>query len=237
MKNKNFLFLDLETTSLQVKSAEIIEFCGCLTDDRGNIIRLESYINQDVVTNDAAQKINGISQELIEQGLPYEEFRKRIINLLEQADYLVAHNGLAYDFQILPSKVFLGDDLCCLSDKKILLDTYIHVDDGKKLAHQCLDHGVVLLNSHRAFNDVIALKDLFFKYDINEIIKYATAKKIIVEADVNIPNKDLAKTRGFMWNKIEWSPVCAGKWCKRILDYELDELRQSTSGLFEIIIL
>lgn len=209
------LFIDFEATNIDPNSAEPIEFAGLVCDLDGNILEVDNFLiqlpNEDKITDEITD-LTGITNEmLIKAGYSLEKAKSQIELLVEKADYIVAHNGIKYDFAILAK--FAGT-----IDNKVLIDTCLHLDVpsnfSKKLKYLCLEYGVILQDAHRALEDVLALKKLFFKFNFNEVYKRATAKYIDLKALVAYEKRHLAKEKGFVWVERNW--------VKSIPEYEKD---------------
>lgn len=105
------LAFDTETTGLIYnatlplhKQPEVIEFYGCLFDDKTGKIKEEldllihPTINKGVT--DEIMNITGISNEMLVGKPKFKEVADSIFNLLRKAEFVTAHN-LAYDREML----------------------------------------------------------------------------------------------------------------------------------------
>lgn len=178
------------------------------------------------------EELTGINISFLEEfGVSHSSMIWELKNITTPsfADYevthLVAHNGRAFDFPILYDfidkyldKNFGSQDYVDI--KKIpVIDTCTdlpfpkHVK-SRSLKYACLDMGLVHNVGHRAMNDVLAMNQLLFKFDIEEVKKLASEPKCVLKADIGGPwmagfqeKKQLAIGHGFRWNPNEkiWS--------------------------------
>lgn len=175
---------------------------------------------------DEAAEYNGVTQQMTQDwGVPPDRARSALCEFLKRADYVVAHNGRAFD---LPIVMQTWSD--CGADQKIWIDTMEDVPYPKDCRSRNLTYLTAfhkLLNPfpHRAVTDVLIMLEILAQYDINEVIKRAEAPRWRIEA-VCLPfaRKDEAKTMGFRWdapNKI---------WYKNYNDYELENAGFTACG-------
>lgn len=99
------LFLDTETTGPDPSSAEVCEVAFILAEYSGfrseaGETRFESLVKPSVPIPPEASAVNGISNRMVKDAPPAEKIRSSIASLVNQADYLSAHN-LPYDYAIL----------------------------------------------------------------------------------------------------------------------------------------
>ena len=103
--NTKILYLDTETTGPDPSTAEICEVAFLLAEYDGFSFTgetevFETLIKPSIPIPPEASAVNHISNKMIKDALPAEEFIKQIGELSEQADIISAHN-LPYDFMIL----------------------------------------------------------------------------------------------------------------------------------------
>jgi len=204
--SKNFLFFDIETTSVDIIKAQVIEFGYTLTDENLGIIHSGSFLIKPTCPLDGSViNLLKIDDEFIklhgfEKSVAFEKIKK----LFSQATYIVAHNGLKFDLPILSKELDMD-----ISDGKIIIDTLKHLPasfysecDDKKLKTLCIEKGVFFPQAHRASLDIALLFALFyrFKKDLNEIIENAKKLVNLYKIDVSYDDRDKAKAIGGTWN-------------------------------------
>ncbi len=103
--NVQILFLDTETTGPDPDTAEVCEVAFLLAEYNGFSFTgktqiFETLIKPSIPIPPEASAVNHISNKMISNCLPAEDFIEQISNLTQQADYISAHN-LPYDYTIL----------------------------------------------------------------------------------------------------------------------------------------
>lgn len=126
------------------------------------------------------------------------DMRAYILNLLDKADYLLAHNGLRFDFPLLEQPKYLGPL------NKIKIDSMIDIEypnncRSTNLTYLQCFHGFAY-PGHRTIMDVMAMFKIFKNYDLNSIIASASSPLVKVIANVGFADKDKAKEANFYWN-------------------------------------
>lgn len=103
--NVRILFLDTETTGPDPSTAEVCEVAFLLAEYDGFSFTgekqvFEALVKPSVPIPPEASAVNQISNKMVSNSPPAEEFIEQIGKLTEKADYISAHN-LPYDFTIL----------------------------------------------------------------------------------------------------------------------------------------
>lgn len=103
--NVRILFLDTETTGVDPSTAEVCEVAFLLAEYNGFTFTGEKQVFEALVKPSMpippeASAVNQISNKMVSNSPPAEEFIEQIGKLTEKADYISAHN-LPYDFTIL----------------------------------------------------------------------------------------------------------------------------------------
>lgn len=244
------LGIDFETTGIDTKKDRAIELGAVLFDDTFTpVAQYSSYIWDDSVgpISEEITSITGITQKDVQTlGKPFDVVLRELHkDLLEdrKIDGMLAHNavfdksifrneverhniGYATNLLVLPW-VCSRQDLA--SNKKMRC---------QKLSHLALDYGVTVdpTTLHRAVADVRLIGQMLqaAKADWADMLRRATASKVIVRADVPSPfgpkgdggrGKDLAKANGYRWEDPgdESGRKWEKQWVKQILEFELDE--------------
>ena len=158
MFNKPFVVLDLETSGIDPKSADIIEVAMIRYDNGKEVARYDDLIKVDYKLPDIITVITGITDEDLEKnGKPAEEVYKEINKVIKGA-YMVGHN-INFDYAFLKS-AGIDLDILGLIDTipiaQILYPNFVSyslesLSDDLEIKH---------VNRHRAMGDVEATLEL-----------------------------------------------------------------------------
>ena len=172
------IILDFETSGLNQYHDDIIEIGAKLlnSDNKFSVLlrpKSNEMISQEITT------LTGISNKMLaKEGLrwqtAYTQFNDWILNIIQESDSkqisIVSHNGESFDFIFL-RRIF--SELKALDIKTPNMKNVILVDTlllSKRLLPQrvsyrqgslCQTYNIEAKGSHRAFNDVIALEQLY----------------------------------------------------------------------------
>jgi len=172
------IILDFETSGLNQYHDDIIEIGAKLlnSDNKFSVLlrpKSNEMISQEITT------LTGISNKMLaKEGLKwqtaYTQFKDWIMNIIQESDSkqisIVSHNGEAFDFIFL-RRIF--SELNSLDIKTpnmkniILIDTLLISKRllSKRVSYRqgslCQTYNIIAKGSHRAFNDVIALEQLY----------------------------------------------------------------------------
>lgn len=225
----NLLIVDLETTGLEPSKDKVVELGGILYSVKHHCV-LQQVSTLFPVKENPAQSVNripvGASQAIGEK--EHKAATEFFYNLLDRSDYIVAHNA-DFDRQWLTkSERFKGYNkpwLCTLED-------FLWPENPKptNLVATALNHGIGVSCTHRALTDCQLIAALFDRIEyhqpgklkelVAQAIERSTEPKIYVIAHVVVEQNDLAKDRGFRWNK-----YIERKWVKlmRQREYEAEK--------------
>ncbi len=200
-----FGFVDFEATSVDPKTADIIEwgfvrYCSELK----SIVSIDTeLVNPGCEIPSEVEKITGITNKLVKEHgeRPFTSLEK-FVNLSDRCDYLVAHNGLQYDRPLIHFQV-KKYPMSLLP--KPWIDTRIDIPypekiSTRKLEYLAYEHGFINPLSHRALTDCLAMWGIFCKYPLEEILESASTELVKVKANTTFTQKDLAKKAGFNWD-------------------------------------
>lgn len=224
------LFLDFESDSIDPQLANILEAGVAIYSKRGRLIRAGSEVfNQPTFNLDSLDFVD-LALRDVEMGLHHSSIQRFLEPFfLDDVEAVVAHNGISYDYKILER--FDGKRL--LSGKTIVDTMYDIVfperTTSRRLSHLCSDHGIITPHAHGALYDCMYLADLFFKYDVEEVLKRANTPFVWCRADVSKANKDLAKKHGFRW---DWKGLI---WYKKIRFFDREKLLEKVGNDFQIL--
>lgn len=198
------LGIDLETTSVDVATCHITEIGMVLWDTEhqqslfqfGGLVRL----SRDVEIPEQAQKITGISNEMVhENGLTWDLWERQILFLMNQAEGFVAHNA-QFDRTILERYLQMETDALWVDTMTDL--PYPEHIVTRKLDYLCYEHGFANPFSHRALTDVLSMFKVMSMYPLDEILVLAKSPMIWLRADVSIDDRQKAKDRRYIWDPL-----------------------------------
>lgn len=228
------LGLDLETGAAFDTPPEdnfITEIGLVLWDTEFNqpVAMLSQLFTTDQPVADEAAEYTHITNELLAlYGRPFDiRTIQAITNLIEKADYIVAHNGRDFDRPVLAAcYARLGLHL----PEKPWIDTQHDVDYPKPCRSRSLIylagfHGMVNPFAHRAITDVLTMLTILAKYDIKQVVTNSQRKWHIIQANVGYNDREKAKEFGFRWQS-DRSKVYEKCWVKRVRDDELASLQK-----------
>ena len=142
-------------------------------------------------------------------GFAPSEALDRVMDHLGYCDYIVAHNGAAFD------KLFF-DNECARYDLPMYYRPWIDTQNDieypesittRKLMHLAAEHGFLNPFSHRAVFDVLTMLKVLSCYDIEQVIAYSKIPTIKVRSLQKFEDNEQAKARSFRWDgdrKIWW---------------------------------
>lgn len=138
-------------------------------------------------------------------GVEQSRVAQAAYGMLSQADMIVAHNGLKFDYPILMWWFDKWLSVSSFGVGKIMCDTMVDVPwhknaKQKNLTYLAGFHEMYNPFPHRALTDVLTMMKLFWMYPLDKIIASAMTDFICVQALTSFDNKDLAKKRGFYWD-------------------------------------
>lgn len=173
--------IDIETTGLDFRSGHrIIEIAlssyNILT--REKIVCLEMRFNPRRTIQPEAQKVHGISLEMLATAPLFEDKAPEIMAILEASDFYIAHNGEGFDGPFLQNEFKqTGFEM----PEKPMFDTMLEglwaTEDGKRPRLQELAFAMGLVydtsKAHCALYDVDLMMECFFiareKYNLFQL--------------------------------------------------------------------
>lgn len=237
------LALDWETTGKEPAIARPIELGAILFDsDTWEELEMISYLLQNPIPplHSEVVEVTGITdQELLDHGVAFTSIIPILHGLMDQADYVLAHNAeydkMVYEEECRRLGVEPRFKIWICSYKEIPYPARLNC---KKLSHLALDHGIAVdpKNLHRAIEDVRLLIQLLREggYTLDKILDYRAIPWVHIQAQVNYDNRQLAKDRRFSWEKID-NVVYPKKWVKRVKKCDVDKEREGAPFQIEIL--
>ena len=207
------LGLDVETTGLSPEKDDIIEIGAVLWDTRRGVpLVIENFgVKTDKVIAPVITNLTGITQQDNDTYHQLdEEIAVTLEFLIDQADYLVAHNH-QFDKKFLTAWIKKQGSLynSNMFDSKPWIDTQHDLPPeaygkSKSLTYLAADNGFVNPFAHRAVFDVLTMLTVLQKHIHNVDL---AKERVYLEAVVTRAEKDKAKKEGFRWNpdrKVWW---------------------------------
>lgn len=191
------LITDTETTGLKAEDCQVIELAWILyhVESATELASASALIH---APNNPVFHVNGISQESLD-AVPriMSDFIINAFSLAEgEADFIMAHNA-PFD------KGFIERHIA--KTKKPWVDSKVDVKwpkqgTGQRLGYLAADHGIPVIDAHRALNDCrILVKLCQVCPDLKQQIE-ATIGAKTYKAVVSFDQKDLARNAGFSWD-------------------------------------
>ena len=212
------LILDTETTSLSPADGVCIEV-ACILYDLELAAPIASYSMLCRAETNPAAAINGISDELLQRGIPAPFVWSAVNDCAMKAEVVLAHR-VDFDRQWVPipgpsspddyTKRLRELPWCC---------TKFHVswpksEIGAGLVHAALAHGVGVVHAHRAMTDCDILSRLLTRVaettPLVPLIQRAMRPRVKLEAVAPFDEKEKVKAAGFAWDdekRIWWRDV------------------------------
>lgn len=185
--NDPYIYVDLETTGLNVISDRICQIGAVLPDGQ----EMNYLINPGIPIAASATEIHGITNEMLVSAPKFEDIAAELITALENSKIFVAYN-FVFDFQVLQSELLrtvkyeLKEEKFCFIDPyKIFRKMFPHNLSNAYLFYT----GHEMTNAHNAIDDIRATKEILdkqkemypelFSQGLNEVQKQTVGDPII----------------------------------------------------------
>jgi DNA polymerase-3 subunit epsilon len=175
------IFYDTETTGTRFDKDRVIELAGFDPIEKRTFLEL---INPKCPIPPEASAIHRITDEMVQNALPFEEVGKAFASFCTDDAILVAHNNDSFD------KLFIEAEF---KQCKLSLPPWRYVDTLKwsrkyrpdlprhSLQHLRQTYGIAANNAHRALDDVMVLYEVFCHMiddlDMETVIKLLAQKE------------------------------------------------------------
>ncbi len=244
--------VDLEFSGPNLDKDRVIEIGAVLWDSEyGQPVKQMSELileNGKPPISQEVFELTGISDELLERwGAKGEAIEKVLSNLkvmMEQADYIVAHNGTNYDKPMIGA---MFNRYGIAMPNTLWIDTYKDVEFPSRIrskSQAMLEHSHGFINPfpHRALTDVLSLLKIISNYDLDRMVKLAKSPILTLQAVLNPPNwSDQKELQEFNLKKnkvsraqFKWNPENK-TWTKKVHKILLDEGKISFEFDFKIL--
>jgi DNA polymerase-3 subunit epsilon len=174
-------------------------------------------------------ELTGLTDDILSEfGIHPVVALKKLLALMEKADYIVAHNGNEFDKLVLEEELKrYGSNM----PSKPWIDTKTDVPYPKrikttKLSYLCAEHGFANNTAHRALFDTQAMLRVLSQYNFDDVVALAKQPTVYAIANVSFQEKHLARDRGYYWNPD------AKKWYKAMK--ESAAIEEKNSAPFEV---
>ena len=208
---KRILGLDFETTwtnPVDTKKCLVTEIGAVLvdSDDMKNPLAVQSNFIWGADYPKSPQELidlTGLTDNILSEfGINPKVGFEELIELINKADYVVAHNGNEFDKPILEAECArYGLEMPSVP----WVDTKTDVPYPKsiktsKLSYLCAEHGFTNSGAHRALFDTLSMLRVLSMYNIDEVLELSKQPTVYCVASVSFADKHLARDRGYYWN-------------------------------------
>lgn len=182
------------------------------------------------------KELTGLDDEILSKwGAKGEQIRIKLAQLnelIEKADYLMAHNGKGYDIPMLDA---MFNRYGMKMAEKTWIDTLTDIEYPTKIKNRSMamleyEHGFINPFSHRAVTDVLTMLKIASQYSIERMIQLAQSPIVKIIAQLKAPNwKNKQEVETFnqvkhkvAQSKFRWSPQ-EKIWYKEVHQIHIDE--------------
>lgn len=197
--------VDLETTGFSKTNDDIIEFGAAQYnwESKKPILLQSDLVLTDKKLSPEILRVTGIEQYMVEKpfAIPLKTAMFRLKKIIEQSDYVVAHNA-KFDLGFLSEA---EKKTGIILDKKPIIDTRtdLPIDASiktRKLNYLLAEHNLFNPFAHRALFDCMSTFQLMTCYKLEDILLNQKSPLLTVKAIVDFHEKDSAKEAGFHWD-------------------------------------
>lgn len=231
---------DLHNDGVQTNTDRVIEIGAVLWDwQEAQPVQMLSELIDEVdrlPISEEVSLVTGINDNILTKwgakGNDIHPILVRLAKLMEQADYIVAHNGGVYDKPMIEA-MFKRYDIAM--PDKLWIDSMNDIEfpkamKGRSMALLEHSHGFVNPFPHRALTDVLSMLKIVSQYSLERMVKLAKSPVVTLVASLNAPNwKDQKAVAEFnaIKNKVaksrfKWNPT-SKQWLKEIPQVLIDE--------------
>lgn len=204
---------DTETTGLDPAKDTVVEVACAIYDIEHNIVD-EMYSSLVECTHNEAEHVNQIPLALLVNSFPRDRVWSKVSEFMNRADAVVAHR-VEFDQSFTPEiiwgphqpghKDYFGRSIPWVCSKFDI--EWPNSTMGSGLVNIALEHGIGVVQAHRAMTDVDILARVFgvvSRYyggprKIRGMLERAMRPKVRVVSLAGFDKKDLVKSHGFTW--------------------------------------
>lgn len=231
---------DLQNSGVDTSTDRIIEIGAVLWDwELQTPVKFFSELIDEPdrlpISREVAE-ITGITDTTLERyahkGQSIHEVLERFNKLIDEADYLMAHNGTSYDIPML-SAMFKRYGMTMNS--KTWIDSFTDIEFPSKIKSKSMamlehSHGFINPFPHRAVTDVLSMLKVATQYELERMIRLAESPMVTIMAELKAPNwknKEEVDKFNVIKNKVaksrfKWNPS-QKIWYKDVHKVLLDE--------------
>ena len=159
--NRPIVFIDLETTGLQVATDRIVEICIIKVHPDGKQETLTQRLNPTIPISQESTEIHGISQEDVKDEPTFAEMASTFSGFLGNSD-LAGYNAIKFDFPLLVEEFLRANiDFDMKSRKLVDVQNIFHKMEPRNLVaaykYYCDKE---LVNAHSAEADTVATLEI-----------------------------------------------------------------------------
>jgi len=207
---KTLLLLDLETSGLDPAKDCPVEAAWAVysLEHRAMIRAVSVLVDARTYRGDSADQIRDLSSlhkvtpAMWEAGTDWARVEAAIKSTLPQVDAIVAHNA-SFDRRWFRDEAIQAKPWICTLHGV----TWPEAGKAKRLGDIALEHGVAMVEAHRALPDVLTLARLLHAvarlgHDVPTMLSRGlrpTSLYAVAETDFNAERNALAKEHGFAW--------------------------------------
>jgi len=158
------LWIDTETTGLQITSARICQL-GMIWDNGNTLDEKSILLNPTIPIPQICTNVHGISDDMVKDKETFKDISEKLKSLIERADVIGTYNGARYDWPILKYEMLRsGYDI----EDKNMIDVYrVWVKlEGKRKGQRLIDCYSKFcggeFNAHNASDDIRATRDSLY---------------------------------------------------------------------------
>jgi len=209
---ETYIILDLETTDKEISTCGIVEIAAVRVKNGKIVDELQSLINPKMQISKGAEAVHNISESNVKNEPTIQEYWKKFKDFIAD-DFIIAHNGYAFDFAIL--------------------DRFARKIDGAKLPNVKLDSLTMARNLFPGqSNSIDALVE---KFELDAGTRHRALDDVKVLHDIiyifqNIKNEQFQKTAFEIYTDI----VALGNYVEKQLNATEDKI-YFLSGIRKII--
>lgn len=197
------LIFDTETTGLDPAKDAVVELAAVVYDTvlRCVLRQCSTLLDIGDRENEAANVNRIPTAALRSAGESPEVAWERISEMAQDCNCVAAHNA-DFDQQWVPFANFLLElPWACTCEG---IDWPMQTRPGGSLVYLALEHGLGVVDPHRALNDCLLIARLFSRVaelglDVEQLVRAGCEKRVQVQALVSFDDKDKAKDAGFRW--------------------------------------